>query len=114
MDTSVFKIDFENVKIKFEIEVSYFREYILFNCERLTERKKKLNVLMLQEIAETPENTLALEQIYDEEKLRIPSYFHHSTIVSLYSLLENNLNEICDIIVNKTDFVFKLNDISDK
>lgn len=109
-----FQIDFEQLKLKLKGEILYFREYIDFNVSQLDERKKKLEDLLKQDISESPESQDILETIYSVEKLRLPAYFYHSTIVSLHSLLETHLNEICEIIIKETDFVFSLNEFSEK
>lgn len=114
MGSYYFYIDFEKVKLKLKGEILYFREYIDFNVIQLNERKKKLEDLLKLDISESPEYQNILEQIYIEEKLRLPAYFYHSTIVSLYSLLETHLNEICEIIINDIDFAFSLNELSEK
>ncbi|MDE3145357.1 MAG: hypothetical protein KGL19_14465, partial [Bacteroidota bacterium] len=112
--TTTFHIDFKEQEIKLQNDLAFFKEYIEFNLDKLKGREHKLNSLLNEDISETPHFKEILENIYEQDKIRLPAYFYHSTIVSLYSLLEVTLNEICNTIIKKTDFAFSLEQIAYK
>ncbi|HTN05699.1 hypothetical protein [Agriterribacter sp.] len=114
MSEEFFKIDFSSLSVKFELELNYFKEYISFNSEQLNRRHDELQKMMQTEVSDFPENKMIIEAIYAEEALILPSYFFHSSIVALYSLLENNLNEICNVIIKETAFAFSISDLGDR
>ena len=68
--------------------------------------------MLRQDIQENPDNKELLHQIYYLDYVKIPSYFYNSSIVSLYSLLENSLNNLCDKIQSETNLVIRLNDLA--
>lgn len=106
------QIDLDDLKNKFHHEIDYFKEYVKFNNDKLSSRRAQLDVFLKQDIQENPDNEIFLRDIYYMDYIKLPSYFYHSSIVSLYSLLENNLNNICDKIQMDTGFVIGLSDLS--
>lgn len=105
------KIDLNGLKNKFEHELSFFNDYLKFNNEKLSQRQDLLKSYFQQDIKENPDAPSLLKEIYYLDFNKIPSYFYHSSIVSLYSLLENNLTSICDKIQSDTDLVIGLSDL---
>lgn len=106
------EIDLFNIEIKLKTDLEYLKEYIHFNIKKLDERNTKLNNLLKEEKNEQPELSDFFEKIYLQDKIRIPTYLYHSTLVSLYSLLEVTLIELCDLIAIKTEFPILLDQIS--
>ncbi len=96
----------------FRHELSYIIEYFDFNSTKLDERKKELDNLLQLDIQENPTLEYGLRDIYNLDYLKIPSYFYHSSIVTLYSLLENNLSFLCAKIQDDTNLVLGLNDLN--
>nr|WP_294994496.1 hypothetical protein [uncultured Sediminibacterium sp.] len=106
------EIDLSSIEIKLKTDLDYLKEYIHFNIKKLNERNAKLNNLLNEEKNEQPQFSDFFEKIYLQDKIRIPTYLYHSTLVSLYSLLEVTLIEICDLITLKTEFPIPLDQIS--
>lgn len=106
------EIDLASIEIKLKTDLEYLKEYIEFNIKKLDERNTKLNNLLKEEKNEQPEFSDFFEKIYLQDKIRIPTYLYHSTLVSLYSLLEVTLIEICDLIAIKTEFPIPLDQIA--
>lgn len=106
------EIDFPSIEMKLKTDLDYLKEYIHFNIKKLEERNEKLNNLLKEEKNEQPQFSDFFEKIYLQDKIRIPTYLYHSTLVSIYSLLEVALIEICDLIAVKTEFPIPLDQIS--
>lgn len=84
------------IRHKFLHEIEYFKEYFSFNDNKVLEREMYLTSLMNEEIKENLKDESTIRSIYYFDLIKLPSYFYHSSIVSLYSLLEMNLNTICE------------------
>lgn len=105
------KIDLNDLKKKFKHELIFFKDYLKFNNEKLSQRQDQLNSYLQHDILENPDAEILLKEMYYLDFNKIPSYFYHSSIVSLYSLLENNLTSICDKVQSDTNLVIGLNDL---
>ena len=112
MASNWIKIDFSKFDLTVDFEFKYFKEYLEFNRSKLEERRISLEVMLKEDILENPGSKTVLEEIYADDKVKLPSYFYHSTIVSLYSILEVCLNDICELIIKETGFHFTLDEIS--
>jgi len=106
------KINLDDFKVMFKHELSYIIEYFDFNLQKLEERKKELDNFLELDIQENPTLEYGLRGMYHLDYLKIPSYFYHSSIVTLYSLLENNLSFLCIKIQADTNLVIGLNDLT--
>lgn len=107
-----FEIDLRDFKYEFEQELNYLREYFSFNFEKLNERKAKLDHCLKLDILESPTLEESLKNMYYHDYVKVPSYFYHSSIVSIYSLLETRLNGLCNKIQTDTELVIGLVDLS--
>lgn len=106
------KIDILDLKIKFAHEVSYFKEYIVFNHKEQENWKKKVTRLLEEEIDEDKINEAILRMVYQYDLIKLPSYFYHSTIVALYSMFESTLMEICERTKKDLELQLSVNDFS--
>jgi hypothetical protein len=111
-DDYLIKINIDDVKYNFQHEISYFNEYLTFNIDKLNKRKKQLDLMQKQDIHENPDSEAFFESFYYLDYIKIPSHFYNSSIVSLYTFFETNLNKICDKIQAETDLVIGLNDLA--
>jgi len=105
-------IDLSDFTYGFKYEIEYFSEYLKFNEGKVDEWKRQLNEKLEVDKKKAPGCEKGLEEIYRIDDLKLPSYFYHSTIVTLYSILESKLNEICRIIKQKTELVVDLKDMA--
>lgn len=106
------KISLDDSKYNFQHEISYFREYLTFNIEKLNIRKEQLDLLLNQDIQEDPDSEDFFKSFYYLDYIKIPSHFYNSSIVSLYTFFETNLNKICEKIQIEVDLVIGLNDLA--
>lgn len=111
-DGKVIKIDLDDFKKQFEHEVKYLNEYFELNNSMLTRKKKELDLCLKKDIIENPEFEKHLKYFYKIDFIKIPCYFYHSAIVSLYSLLENNIKYLCETIQTQTNYVIELRDLA--
>lgn len=106
------KISLIDLKYNFEHEISYFKEYLTFNIEKLNTRKEQLDLFLKQDIQEDPDSEDFFKSFYYLDYIKIPSHFYNSSIVSLYTFFETNLNTICEKIQMDVDLVIGLNDMA--
>lgn len=110
--TEIISVDLSTVRVKFKHDMNYFKEYIHFNNQKLDERKKILNAQLDSDVKRSPKDIDVLVQIYDDDFKRIPAYFYHSSIISLFSILEYSLNQISNEIILTTKIPIQLKDLS--
>lgn len=106
------KISLDDLRYNFQHEISYFKEYLTFNIEKLNVRKDHLDQLLKQDILEAPDSEDFFKSVYYLDYIKIPSHFYNSSIVSLYTFFETNLNTICEKIQIEVDIVVGLNDLA--
>lgn len=107
-----FKIDLKDFRKRFTHELKYLNEYFELNNKMLIGRKEKLDADLKVDISKHPEQEDSFRNFYQIDYIKIPCYFYNSAIVSLYSLLENNINSLCEIIQAETNFVIELRDLA--
>lgn len=105
-------INTEDIRRKFLHEIEYFKEYFSFNNNKILERNNQLNILMNQDIEENLKDEDTIRHIYSFDFIKLPSYFYHSSVVSLYSLLETNLTEISEKIKKDIGLPIGINDLA--
>lgn len=111
-DDRDFKIDLKDFRKRFSHELKYLNEYFELNNNMLIERKEKLDADLKVDIQKHPEHEESFRGFYEIDYIKIPCYFYNSAIVSLYSLLETNINSLCGIIQEETNFAIELSDLS--
>ncbi|MDD2287799.1 MAG: hypothetical protein PHH10_09010 [Dysgonamonadaceae bacterium] len=112
IDDRSFKIDLKDFRKRFSHELKYLNKYFELNNKMLIERSKELDAYLKDDIYKHPEQEGAFRDFYQIDYIKIPCYFYNSAIVSLYSLLENNINSLCEIIQVRTNFVIELRDLA--
>src|SRR5688500_10447258 len=110
--TEIITVDISAIQLKFKHDMEYFKEYIEFNKQKLEERRKILDTKFELDEKEDPNAVNVLIQIYNDDYTRIPAYFYHSSIISLFSLLEYSLNQICNEIILTTKVPLQLKDLA--
>ncbi len=108
----IIKIDLKEVRLRFIHDFQYLSEYIKFNKAKLLERQVNLNEMSFLDMKENPDSIDIIRQLYDDDYKRIPAYFNHSTIISIYSMLEYTLREICERIIQETKTPITLEDLT--
>ncbi len=106
------KIDLEGFKALLDHELTYLGEYFEFNSQMLKKRECDLEKCLEKDIQDNQAIEVHLRDMYHLDFIIIPSYFYHSSVVTLYSLLENSLNSLCLIIQEETNFIVGLNDLT--
>jgi len=71
------KISLDDLKYNFQHEISYFKEYLTFNIEKLNIRKEHLDLLLKQDIQEDPDSEDFFKSFYYLDYIKIPSHFYN-------------------------------------
>jgi hypothetical protein len=108
----IISVDVSTIRLKFNHDMEYFKGYIQFNKEKLEERQKILHYQLQSDIEDNPNDADTLMQIYDDDFKRIPAYFYHSSVISLFTLLEYSLNQTCLEIILRTKMPIQLKDLA--
>ena len=106
------KINTDEIRFTLIHEIKYFNEYFSFNENMIIKRNVELEQLLKIDIQENERDENLYRNIYDFDSLKLSSYFYHSSLVSLYSLLEKNLNQICDQVKKDVGFNIGLEDFA--
>lgn len=107
-------LDLSNLSDKLHFELKYIREYVIFTQDALIEKNKILEAKMYSDTTSEPDNESIIQQFYDTQKKTLFSHYHHSTIVLIYSILENSLSSVCDEISKSVSPDFSHNDLYSK
>ena len=108
------KINLQELKTKFDLEISYLRKYFDLNKSSVKSHTDILEKKLLSDIYKNPEKESQLYQFYDEEIQLITSYYYHSSIVLVYTILENTLTQLCVHITNKTNNIFSIDFLANR
>ncbi len=111
-EDSKFKIVIENFRKRFNRELKYLNEYFELNNKMLNSRRNNLDLCLKEDIQKHPDQEYIFRDFYQIDYIKIPCYFYNSAIVSLYSLLENNINHLCEIIELESNLGIKLRDLA--
>ena len=111
-DDSKIKIVIENFRKRFNHELKYLDEYFELNNKMLIRRRSDLDLCLKEDIQKHPDQEYIFRDFYQVDYIKIPCYFYNSAIVSLYSLLENNINSLCEIIELESTLEIKLKDLA--
>ena len=106
------KIDIGNLIATFNYEIKYLEEYISFTNELMSKKKNKIQDNMYSDTLLDPMNDSLIQQIFENEGKYILSYYHHSAVVLIYSVLESVLSDICEEVNKITCAKFSFNDLS--
>ena len=112
IDNSSIKINLKDFRKVFSHELKYLNEYFELNNKMLIRRRSDLELSLKDDIHNYPQLEAELVEFYQIDFIKIPCYFYNSAIVSLYSLLENNINSLCEIIQAETNLVIGFRDLA--
>ncbi len=107
------KINLKELKREYKAEHDYLKEYFEFNIQKIEERRKIILKKAEEDKRNHPDIYIHMDHMIYLELVKIPSYFYHSSLVTLFSYFEKYLNQICNLISEKTEFPFYLKDISE-
>lgn len=102
------KINLQVLKEKFDYEIKYLKKYFKLNQSSVSTHKDTLEKSLITEIKNNPEKESQLFEFYDEEIQLITSFYYHSSIVLVYTILENTLTQLCVQIKNETNNRFSI------
>ena len=106
-------IDLVSFKERTEYELKYLRSYVVDISEAISEKGETLEENMIADIDSQPDNEEMLVGLFHKEISKLKSYFYHSSIVLVYTLLESSLSHLSAEIKNCTNSKLLLNDLSD-
>lgn len=112
IDDRSFKIDLKLFSKLFSHELKYLNEYFKLNNEMLIKKREELDLCLKHDIYHYPELKDQLKDFYEIDYIKIPCYLYNSAIVSLYSLLENNIISLCNIIQLETNSPIGFRDLA--
>jgi hypothetical protein len=96
------KIDLSSFIKKTNFEIKYLKIYLESSTKSFGFREGALEEKMMMDIEEAPDNESFIFDLYEKEIGKLSSYFYHSSIVLIYTFLENTLYNICLIIQLET------------
>ncbi len=102
-------ISTEDIRTNFEYEIRYLKKYFDLNTISVQRHKEELETSLLNEIELEPSKESLLIEFYQKEIQLITSYYYHSSIVLIYTVLENILTQICTQIQIETNNKFSVN-----
>ncbi|MEM6250858.1 hypothetical protein [Shewanella vaxholmensis] len=106
-------INLLNFKERTEYELQYLRSYIVDISEAISEKGVTLEEQMIADLDSRPNDEAVLVDLFEKEISKLKSYFHHSSIVLVYTLLESSLSHLSDEIRNFTNSKLLLQDLND-
>jgi len=106
-------IDLVNFKDRTEYELKYLRSYVVDISEAISEKGDALEENMISDIDSRPDDEEILVGLFNKEITKLKSYFYHSSIVLVYTLLESSLSHLSEEIKNCTNSKLSLKDLSD-
>ena len=86
-----------NVQIleeRFAYETRYLKKYFKINESSVKKHKEQIEISLLKEIKENPDKESQLNDFYENEIRIITSFYYHSSVVLVYTILENSLTQI--------------------
>jgi len=102
-------VNTQEIRTNFEYEIRYLKKYFVLNNSSVESHKEELEKSLLTEIELDPTKESTLNDFYQKEIQLITSYYYHSSIVLVYTVLENALTEICSQIQIDTNNLFSVN-----
>lgn len=110
------KVDLSILSEKVEYEFKYLNTYVVHMNESITERIGILEGLVQSDfdsiIDEESDQAAIITNFYDHEISKLQSYFYHSSIVLIYTVLESSLNQICLELRTQTSSKLSLKDLA--
>ena len=106
-------IDLVNFKERTEYELRYLRSYVVDISEAISEKGDALEENMIADIDSRPDDEEILVDLFNREISKLKSYFYHSSIVLVYTLLESSLSHLSEEIKSCTNSKLSLKDLSD-
>ncbi|HAS6630803.1 hypothetical protein P3377_23910 [Vibrio parahaemolyticus] len=107
------KIDLHVFKERTEYELKYLRSYVVDISEAISEKGESLEQSMIADIDSSPDDEEILVDLFNKEISKLKSYFYHSSIVLVYTLLESTLSHLTTEIKNCTNSRLALQDLND-
>jgi hypothetical protein len=106
-------IDLVSFKERTRYELKYLRNYVVDIGEAISEKGEDLEGKMISDIDSRPDDEEMLVDLFNKEISKLKSYFYHSSIVLVYTLLESSLSHLSTEIKNCTNSKLLLQDLSD-
>ena len=106
------KIELASLIKKTDFEIKYLKIYLSSSTESLKIRESILKKEMQKDIDKKVDDESFIQDLYEKEVGKISSYFYHSSIVLIYTFLENSLYKICSEIQIETNSPLSYKDLS--
>jgi len=89
------------------------RSYVVDISEAISDKGEALEANMIADIDSRPDDEEILVDLFNKEISKLKSYFYHSSIVLVYTLLESSLSHLSAEIKSCTNSKLILQDLSD-
>jgi hypothetical protein len=77
-------------------EVEYLEKYLVHLSEGVQEHSRDMHMNLHDDITKFGvENETSLRHLYEDDLLKVPAYYHHSSFLLIYALLESTMQSIC-------------------
>ena len=106
-------INLAGFKERTEYELKYLRSYVVDISEAISDKGEALEANMIADIDSRPDDEEILVDLFNKEISKLKSYFYHSSIVLVYTLLESSLSHLSAEIKSCTNSKLILQDLSD-
>lgn len=107
------QIDLVSFRERTEYELKYLRNYVVDISEAISEKGDVLEATMISDIDSRPDDEEMLVDLFHKEISKLKSYFYHSSIVLVYTLLESSLSHLSSEIKTSTNSKLRLQDLND-
>jgi len=104
-------INLNPFKERTSYELKYLKSYVADISEAISEKGEVLEQKMGLDIDSNPEDEEVLVDLFHKEISKLKSYFFHSTIVLIYTLLESSLSHLSAEIKSSTGSKLILEDL---
>jgi len=107
-------IDLSYFKEKFELEIEYLKKYLINNEECIVLQEQKLGDDLFAKTELEPDKESYFNDFYEKEIKMLVSFYYHSSITLIHSILENSLTNLCNLVRQSTRNRFALNNLGNR
>lgn len=107
------KINLDVFKNRTEYELRYLKNYIVDIGEAISDKAAVLEGNIFSDLDSNPDDEEILLELFQKELFKLKSYFYHSSLVLVYTLLESSFSNLCSEINEFTNSRLIVKDLSD-
>jgi hypothetical protein len=104
------RLDLYNIEALVKHEISYLKNYLDHLNETIAKNKANVQSSLEEEYQEHGYHS-GLEDIYEDDIIKFPSYFYQSSFLLIYSLLESTFHNLCNELHMQLNLPIKMEDL---